>query len=71
MLSSKKKNKSIFRECISLFGITEGNTWISIFFVLKTMKYSSYRYGTICLWNFNSSAYWEVNSCVTKMQDEP
>lgn len=71
MLSSKKKNKRFFKECISLFGITTGNIWISVFFALKTMKYSFYRYCTICLRNFNTSAYWEVNTCVTKMQDEP
>lgn len=67
----KRKIRGFFREYFSLFGITAGNTWISMFFVLKTMEYSVYRYGTICLRNFNICAYREVNTCVTEMQDEP
>lgn len=67
----KRKIRGFFREYFSLFGITAGNTWIRMFSVLKTMEYSIYRYGTICLRNFNICAYREVNTCVTEMQDEP
>lgn len=39
--------------------------WNAVFVVAKTWKYSTYRYGTSYIRNFDISAYREVHTCVT------
>lgn len=43
--------------------------WNAVFVVAKTWKYSTYRYGTSYIRNFDISAYREVHTCVTKCNE--
>lgn len=67
----KRKIELFFKDYISLSGIAIGSTWIYVFVVAKTRKYSSYSYGTSWIGNFDISTYREVSTYVTKMQQEP